>query len=333
MSDVAWLLSGARGAAPTSALFVALLMAPQLARAQVAPSEPAPPTAAEQEAAARLRARAVGEEALRHYDAERWELALAKLTEADAIVAAPTFRLYAARSLARLGRLIEADRRYGEAAAMDLPPDASAVLLEARETARREQQELAARIPTVSFVFYSGQPTRVAIDGKQAEPAGGHRLDPGRHSIEVTSPGGRALRRDVVLRLGERRTETFDFGSASGAATTGGATDGGSTGGTQRALGVVTLGVGAAGLATWGVTGGLALSEASDRGCEGGECSSPDEELGTLRALRTTSTVAFYAGIALSTTGVILLLTAPSDEASVALTATPGGLSAAGRFW
>ena len=50
------------------------------------------------------------------------------------------------------------------------------------------------------------------------------------------------------------------------------------------------------------------------------------------RNVRTTSTIAFYAGVALSTTGVILLVTAPSGGDVVALRATPAGVSATGRF-
>jgi hypothetical protein len=57
----------------------------------------------------------------------------------------------------------------------------------------------------------------------------------------------------------------------------------------------------------------------------------PDIKL-SYDALRTVSTVAYYVGAGLAVGGLVMFLTAPSDEAAVALRLGPGSAAVSGRF-
>jgi hypothetical protein len=281
----------------------------------------------------RRRARELGEAGLAHFDAGRWEMALQKLEEADAVLPATTLRLYSARALVKLGRLVEAEQRYASAVAVELPADASPVLIEARATAASEREALLFDIPTLTVLLEPG--TRLAalrIDARERAGAGPHRLDPGSHQVEVVTSDDTTSRM-VVLGKRERRGERFGgTGSTSPAPTT--IDDASSS--PQKTLGYVSLGVGGAGLALWGVTGALALASASDNGCEGSRCAVADDELDGYRTLKTVSGVGFYTGLGFAALGAALVLTAPSEtpanRASVRAVVRPGGVLAEARF-
>jgi hypothetical protein len=90
---------------------------------------------------------------------------------------------------------------------------------------------------------------------------------------------------------------------------------------TKKTLGWVALGVGAAGIAVGGITGGLALGKKGELEdspeCEGTVCrrSTMQGELDSYAMLRTVSSVGFIAGGVLAATGVVLLVTGGSSEA------------------
>jgi len=86
----------------------------------------------------------------------------------------------------------------------------------------------------------------------------------------------------------------------------------------QRTLGWVALGVGAAGLVVFGVTGALALDKkgwladrCADRSCP----ASLEKDVNRYNAYRVTSSVGFGVGIAGAAAGLVLILTAPKDRA------------------
>ncbi len=102
------------------------------------------------------------------------------------------------------------------------------------------------------------------------------------------------------------------------------------SGSTQRTLGWVLVGVGAAGLAAGGVTGLVAIgaNDASTSKCpDDGLCRDPQALADNDRAttFATISTVAFVAGGVLAAAGLTFVFTAPSGR-SVAL--TPSGVRA-----
>jgi hypothetical protein len=113
-------------------------------------------------------------------------------------------------------------------------------------------------------------------------------------------------------------------------------------GSTQRTIGFVAIGVGAAGLLVGGITGGLALSKHGEitESCRDGHCPTGTEalynpEIDSYNAMGTISTIGFIAGGALAATGVVLMLTAPKKMTTQA-TITPlvglGFIGAKGAF-
>lgn len=281
----------------------------------------------------RRRARELGEAALTHFDAGRWEQALQKLEEADAVLPATTLRLFAARALVQLGRLVEAEQRYASAVAVELPADASAVLVEARTSAASEREALLHDIPTLTVAVEP--PSRLVglrVDGRERVGPGPHRMDPGSHQVEVVTSAG-ATSRVVALGKRERRTERFGGGELDPVPAP---APEATTSSPQKTLGFVSLGVGGAGLALWGVTGALALGSASDSGCEGSRCAVPDDQLAGYRTLKTVSGVGFYTGIGLAALGAALVLTAPSEpdpsRAAWRAVVGPGEVRAEARF-
>ncbi len=100
-------------------------------------------------------------------------------------------------------------------------------------------------------------------------------------------------------------------------------------GSTQKTIGFVALGVGAAGLLVGGITGGLALGKHGDitKSCPEGHCAPGQEamlkpEIESYNTMGTISTIGFIAGGALAATGVVLILTAPKKTTTQA-TVTP----------
>jgi hypothetical protein len=100
---------------------------------------------------------------------------------------------------------------------------------------------------------------------------------------------------------------------------------------------VVALAAGGAGLAFGGVTGLLALNkrgELDDTGkCTDGCPTSLTSDVNELNRYRTLSTVGFIAGGVLAGVGIVLWVTAPSEQQPQARARlTPGGLLLEGTF-
>jgi hypothetical protein len=157
-------------------------------------------------------------------------------------------------------------------------------------------------------------------------------LDPGEHRIEVKA-NGHQLTRALVLAIGEKQQVLFEVpaaarpieSSAPAAASDETAPPSSSNdnkrGSTRRTLGFVSLGVGAAGIATGALAGALVLSKQSkldeDPGCADRSCPRTlDGDVSSYNTFRTLSTAAFIAGGVLATAGLTLVLTAPKRDAS-----------------
>ncbi len=148
--------------------------------------------------AARSTARKLGQEALKLYDAGDYEGALDKFTTANQLVPTPTLGLYAARCLAKVGRLVEAGERYLEVSRMQLDRGAPAVMRKALIDALTERERLLPTIPTLEVRLDGpqGEGVTVLVDGQPFLPGllGEKRpVDPGHHvasakraDIEVT---------------------------------------------------------------------------------------------------------------------------------------------------
>ncbi|MCK6587329.1 MAG: hypothetical protein L6Q76_07065 [Polyangiaceae bacterium] len=311
----------------------------------------------------RAAARAIGEEGLTLYDQGKFVDALDRFERADDLIKAPTLGLMAARSLERLGRLVEASDRYQQVSGMQVGADASEAFKQAQAAAAKEREALLPKIPSVD-VSVTGpgaeQVNALMLDGRRVPPekTGTARpisakipVDPGDHRLEAKASTGEAFERFTVSEGGTERVVLTLTGSPNKLLLPpgkGGAADPASgqgdqrssqpperRGETQKTLGWVSIGVGAAGVAVGVITGSIAADKHAsftDPPCDDDAKTCPPEfqdDIDSYNTLRPVSTVGFVVGGVGLATGAVLLLTLPrggarySTQAKSSVTVTP----------
>lgn len=165
-------------------------------------------------AADRTAARQLGQEGVALYQKGEYETALDRLSRAEALVSAPSLSLWAARSLAKLGRLVEANERYLAATRIRLEGQGlDAARLEVQQRAQadaaKERAELLPKIPKLTVRITGGAlSVPVLVDGRELPAAligVAHPIDPGKHRIEL---GDQA--HEVTLGEGESEVVSFE---------------------------------------------------------------------------------------------------------------------------
>jgi len=257
-------------------------------------------------------ARKIAQEGLDLYDGGKYQDALERFQRADALVHAPTMQLMAARSLAKLGRLVEASERYDAVSKAPLDASASPAFREAVANAGKEREALLPRIPSVVLTVdvAPGVEAAVSIDGV-AVPAtslGQKRLvDPGAHTVEARA-GGVVKTSRVALKEGETLPVRLDLRPAQTPSSP------------ARTVGFIATGVGAAGLVLGAVTGGLAITKKGDldrAGCRDNMCpAATADDVNGYNSLRTLSGAGFIAGAIVAAGGVTLIIVAPKPAAT-----------------
>lgn len=296
----------------------------------------------------KVAARALGTDGVEAYRAADYARATRQLESAYSVLPVPTLGLWSARALVKVGKLVEASERYLETTQLPIEAgSAEEVQRAAREDARREYEELLARIPTLVIHVEGPTPADVSctLDGLLLAP---ETLDeptpvnPGTRRVACTY-SGQQQKQVVTLGEGARETAllTFALQEREGESQVAPASpqDRGTGGaGSQRVLGWTALGVGTAGLAVGGVLAVLAADKMSGFDCTDTLCNEPRAELDAYNGLRVPSTVAIIAGGVLAATGVTLLLTAPKmresarPAPSVSAYLTARGVGLRGRF-
>lgn len=309
----------------------------------------------------RAAARALGTQGIEAYWANDYRTASTKLDRAFRLYATSTLGLWSARARVQLGQLVAGAERYREALRAAPLGDAEAQQ-KAQSEARAELDKLTPRIPTLTVHISNARADDVAVtlDGvaipsallDEARPT-----DPGKHIVVASRAANGSERQqiEVQLREGEQRQLTIRFKQQESIASepVSGAGEGlaltplspraaaeeapasapvadrrATTTSPLKPLGIVMLSFGGAGLATAAVTALLANSKRGE--CIEDVCE-PDIKQ-SYDSLRTVSTVAFYVGAGLAVGGLVMFLTAPSDEAAVALRLGPGSAAVSGRF-
>lgn len=317
----------------------------------------------------RAAARLIGEEGLTFFDQGRYVDALDRFDRADGLVRAPTLGLMAARSLERLGRLVEASQRYTDVSEMKLDTGASEAFKQAQVAAAQERDTLKPRIPTVSVTVEgpgAAQVASVLLDGRGVSPAilGPGRpisatvpADPGDHRFEAKLNDSEAFERVTLAERDTARVVLRLNGSPNKALLRNGApakTDPGasakadsssppsSSRGTQKTAAFVSLGIGGAGFAMGVIAGSAAAAKRGDFDACTTEYVCPralSSDVDTYNTLRPVSTVGFIIGGVGVATGAILLVTLPrggSRASTGSLEVTPwlglGGGGVRGTF-
>jgi hypothetical protein len=271
---------------------------------------------------------------------ERFEEGRAFMKEGNARDAIPKFlaSLAAEPTAAAALNLADAYERIGQTASAyhrfrqveDLARDKDPMrALEAKKRA----DALLPRLATITVKEPKTASVRVAIDGAPVERGGWNvprPYDLGAHEVVAEADGRRIAKTIRIASESDRLVVDADdlLRADPNAAATGPAVAPGDTGTERssgsplRTIGIITMGVGAAGLVTGGVFGVLALGAKSDLearcpqypSCPRGSETEVHEADDRAHRLGDASTISFAIGGALVVTGAVLFLVAPSKE-------------------
>ncbi len=327
VSSLAWLTSARlRSLVLGSAVVAAVWLMPSQCRAQAA-SPAAEDSPAADADARRLEARRLAGIAFDLYAAGDFARALEKFEAASKQFAAPTIDLQIARCLDKLDRLQESVKAYRRVIDTELTADSNAAFVSARASAVDELAKLLPQIPKLRVVVVGATTGAIVkrIDGVEESAAAvteGTSLDPGTHEIEVQH--SRGVQR-MSVRLARSADESVRVQIPVAA----------EQGGDGLAIaGWTVLGVGAAGMITGAVFGGLALERESSlidqcgsaRSCPPSAQDAVDE----YDTQRLIASIGLYGGGALAALGTTLLIVSAvtGDEDADALADDSAALSA-----
>jgi hypothetical protein len=325
--------------------------------------------AEEPDAASRTVARELARQGADAFDQGDYAAALDRLNRAYTLFKAPSISVMQARALARVGRLVEALDKYEETQRLPLASDAPDAFRRAATDAKREGDELKARIPRLAVHVRSqrGIPPglSVRLDGKPLPAAlldVDRPIDVGSHEIIATAPGYHSVTRSVTLSERGSASVEIDLKTVSESEPTSagqesrppsepsmaiekaqpGAADTSSRptapparSTPERTWGWTFVGIGAAGLAASAVTGFIALGKKKTldaNACRSGCGREFEKDIDTFRAMRTVSYVSAAVGVASVGVGGYLLLSGSRESAHVAATIGPGSAGLVGAF-
>lgn len=279
----------------------------------------------------RSAARELATEGSTLYGQGDFEGAYDRFNRAYQLVQRPNVGIWAARSLVRAGRWVEASERYLEVERAALPEGAPAEQLQAVQDAAQERRELLGRLPSLKISIEGADPSDVfvSINGQLVKPAllgVKQPVNPGKLLVKGVR-GEQAVEQSVELGEAQSREVTLSFKAVAAPPAAGPnpatssappAAARSTDGSTQRLLGFIGLGVGGAALATGAVFGGLAAADKSDldAGCPNRQCPpSLHDQNDSYGTKKTISSIGIIGGAVLAGAGAVLLFTAPSRSA------------------
>lgn len=286
--------------------------------------------ASEPDAMTRSAARKLAEEGDRLFEQGDFEGAAERFAHAYGLIDAPTLGVRWARSLSRMGRLVEASERYRKTAATPVDGKSPRAFAEAVEQAAAELEALEPRIPMLRISREDGVGT-VSLDGKPLSDS--HLnidlpVDPG--GREVSADG--ALSQTIYLDEGDRIEVTLSPHAQPPPKPQPVEPEGI---GVQRGLAYAAYGVGLVGLG-FGIGFGLSAvaqdADLSDQCSDGGDCtySGAQDDIDSLETAGTISTVGFVAAGVGAILGTVLLVSEPEPTSArgigVYVGALEGGL-------
>lgn len=259
-----------------------------------------------------------------------YETALALFRRAYTLFPAPTVVLYEARTLEKMGLLLEAVEAYRRTTQMPVDAHSPTQFAEAIAVAEQEAREVQASIPslTVDLDGTRGDAPelRVLVNDHPIDPARlgqAQKRNPGRYRVSG-SLGEQTDQKEVLLKRGQHLTVVLDLPGAAFSSDLADSSLGvASAASTERgsvpiwayaAGGVGVLGIGS-GLVTGLMAGGK--HAAAERGCPDSQCApgSPGSEAAdAFRTLRMVSSISYGVGVVGVAAGLVLWLNAADDE-------------------
>lgn len=301
---------------------------------------------AEDSAETRTAARDLATQGGQAFDAGKYAEAGDFFRRAHQLVAAPSIALMEARSLAKLGQLLEAVDIYEQTTRLKLADDAPEAYVAAVQTARTEVEEVRARLPRLKLTVLGtthGDGAQVTIDDKPTPEVllGVERpVDPGVHHFAVHVAGQTRAERDLTVAEGQsyqveldaRATEPTAKPAVGPVAPPQSQVSSSSS--SRKTLGYVGLGIGAVGLGIGTYTGLVALHHKSnlDSVCHPGCPESSASDIDSWRSNRTVSWLSYGVGIAAAGAGVLLLTLGKPNDEHVAVRAVPNGILIGGEL-
>ena len=197
---------------------------------------------AETSAADKAAARQVATEGIQLFKAEKYAEALDRMRRAQALYDAPVHLLYIARAEAKLGLLVEASEHYRQLDHYTLPANPPEAWSAAVEDGQKELASVEPRIPKLRVMTEPPvSDAGLRIDGADVSSAAvgiPRPINPGKHRVELATPGQPWSAADVDVAEGSTRDVVFKVqpgAAAAPQATTGVvATTGGEAGGAPK---------------------------------------------------------------------------------------------------
>lgn len=310
---------------------------------------PAPSWAADSGAESTAQALSLGKQGAAAYEAGNHAQAITHFERAFELLPAPSLQLWAARSCAKLGRLVEAQQRYRQALAASAQVGDPAVQLDAQRAAKQELEQLAEQTPLlgVRVVGTAGQPARLTLDEQPfaSEPGQLTPVDPGHHVL-VGSYRGQHVSLSVDLAEGERRELVLELSPAASGEQLPARADparpparapamtAGSSAKAWQTAGWIGIGAGGALLLTGIVTRSVAQERYDtlqrQPGCSRTQCAAAERDsVDRYHSMRTVSLVTSIGGLVVAAAGAGAVLLSPGDEEG-GLALLPGGLLPSG---
>jgi hypothetical protein len=304
------------------------------------------------EAELRTAARDLAAQGADAFEHQEYATALDRFGRAFSLIRAPSISIMQARSLAHLGRVLEALDKYEKTQRMPLAEDATDAFRQAVLDSRREGEELWLRVPRLTIhvrvARQTPQDLYITLDSKPVPAAlldVERPVDPGQHQIKVTAQGYETEKRTVTLEAGDHVTVDIPLNMPTPAAASSAPNRdvSGAIASDQpfrnpsrssRPWGWAAVGVGSAGLALSAITGIVALEKKStlDSQCHPGCPPSAADDLSTFRTTRTLSYVSLVAGSASLGLGGYILLTGSRDTAYIGASISPTQAGIKGAF-
>jgi hypothetical protein len=302
-----------------------------------------------EDAETRTAARDLATQGAQAFEAGHYADAADFFKRAHELVHAPSIALLEARSLAKVGQLLEAIDIFEQTAHFKLSEDSPAAYAQAVESAHNEVEEVRKRVPRLKLTLIGGAPTEetpfVTIDDRPTPAAllGVERpLNPGLHRIAVRVAGQVRTSRELSLLETESYQVELDVSPTKPAPKpvvfneppVAVVTPSTPSSGTMRTLGYVGIGVGVVGLGIGTYTGLVALHHKSnlDSACAPKCPMSSAGEMDSFRSNRTVSWISYGVGIAAGATGVLLLTLGKPTQEHVAIRALPNGIQIGGQL-
>mgnify|MGYP001551474511 CR=1 FL=1 len=284
----------------------------------------------------RSAARELATEGSALYQQGDFEGAYDRFNRAFQLVQKPNVGIWAARSLQRTGRWVEASERYLELERTTLPEGAPPDQLQAVQDAARERRELLGRLPSIKVVVEGADASSVfvSLNGQLVKPAligAKQPVNPGKLLVKGVR-GEQTVEASIDLLEGQFREVRLVFTATGAAETSPGAEPEVArqnpdaappralleqSGPNLRLFGFIGLGVGGAALATGAVFGALASSDKSEleKNCPNDRCPSQfhdqNDSYGTKKAI---ASIGIIGGAVLAGAGAVLVFTAPAQK-------------------